>query len=92
MFPPGNQPPTSYDPPAEFDGIIREKDIAVAMRDGVNLAVDVLTLPAAAEDRRFAQVDAARSSQLKNSLRRVGIDEIWLVRAHGRLRGRGGCF
>lgn len=40
-FPSGSQPPTAYDRPAEFDGIIREKDVAVAMRDGVHLAVDI---------------------------------------------------
>src|SRR5262245_13953591 len=41
IFPSGNQPPTDYDRPAEFAAIIREKDISVAMRDDVKLAIDV---------------------------------------------------
>jgi putative CocE/NonD family hydrolase len=41
MFPSGSQPPAAYDRPAEFPNIIREKDVAVTMRDGVALAVDV---------------------------------------------------
>ena len=40
-FSSGSQPPTDYDRAAEFAAIIREKDIPVAMRDGVKLAVDV---------------------------------------------------
>jgi len=41
MLPSLNQPPTDYDRPPDFGNILREKDIFVAMRDGVNLAVDV---------------------------------------------------
>ena len=41
LFPSAAQPPTEYDRTAEFSSIIREKDIAVPMRDAVKLAVDV---------------------------------------------------
>src|SRR5215510_7382014 len=41
LIPSGNQPPSQYDRPAEFVEFVREKDIAVAMRDGIHLAVDV---------------------------------------------------
>jgi putative CocE/NonD family hydrolase len=41
MFPSGNQPPSDYDRPAEFTAIVRDRDVAVEMRDGVRLAIDI---------------------------------------------------
>ena len=41
VFQSGNQPPTSYHRPPEYDGIIRQKDETVAMRDGVPISVDI---------------------------------------------------
>ncbi|WP_027520569.1 CocE/NonD family hydrolase [Bradyrhizobium sp. Ec3.3] len=41
MFPSGNQPPSDYDRPADFKALVCDKDVQVAMRDGVNLAVDI---------------------------------------------------
>ena len=41
IFPSGHQPPSDYERPAEHAGIVCDKDIAVAMRDGVNVVVDV---------------------------------------------------
>jgi uncharacterized protein len=37
----GDRPPLTYDRAPEHDGFIAEKDVAVPMRDGVNLSVDV---------------------------------------------------
>jgi putative CocE/NonD family hydrolase len=34
-------PPVSYDRPPTYAGMISEKDVAVAMRDGVNLSIDI---------------------------------------------------
>jgi putative CocE/NonD family hydrolase len=36
-----DSPPGSYTRPAEYEGMIREKDVAVPMRDGVKLSVDI---------------------------------------------------
>src|SRR5665213_1925673 len=41
VFQSGNQPPTRYHRPTQYDGIVREKDVAVAMRDGVSISVDI---------------------------------------------------
>jgi uncharacterized protein len=41
LFPSGHQPPSDYQRPAEHARIVCDKDIAVPMRDGVNVAVDV---------------------------------------------------
>jgi putative CocE/NonD family hydrolase len=37
----GDELPTQYDRPPEFDGFIEERDIRVPMRDGVHLSVDI---------------------------------------------------
>jgi putative CocE/NonD family hydrolase len=37
----GDCPPTNYDRAPTFENIIAEKDVAVAMRDGVKLSVDI---------------------------------------------------
>ena len=37
----GDRPPVAYDRPPVHDRMIAEKDVAVPMRDGVNLAVDI---------------------------------------------------
>ena len=37
----GDRPPVSYDRAPTFTGLIAEKDVAVPMRDGVNLSVDI---------------------------------------------------
>ena len=37
----GNELPTQYDRAPEYDGFIEQRDIRVAMRDGVHLSVDV---------------------------------------------------
>lgn len=37
----GERPPTEYDRKPEHEGMIRERDTTVPMRDGVNLSVDV---------------------------------------------------
>jgi putative CocE/NonD family hydrolase len=37
----GDHPPVAYDRPPTFAGLIAEKDVAVPMRDGVNLSIDV---------------------------------------------------
>ena len=37
----GDRLPVSYERAPTFDGMIAEKDVAVAMRDGVNLSVDI---------------------------------------------------
>jgi putative CocE/NonD family hydrolase len=37
----GDRPPGEYARPAEFDAMLRERDVAVPMRDGVKLSVDV---------------------------------------------------
>ena len=34
-------PPVAYDRPPAYRGMITEKDVAVPMRDGVNLSVDI---------------------------------------------------
>src|SRR5215469_7571522 len=36
-----DRPPVNYDRAAAYSGLIAEKDVAVPMRDGVNLAVDI---------------------------------------------------
>ena len=41
LFPSGHQPPSDYERPAEHARIVCDKDIAVPMRDGVNVVVDV---------------------------------------------------
>ena len=45
IFPSGHQPPSDYQRPAEHAHIVCDKDIAVAMRDGVKVVVDPLSLP-----------------------------------------------
>jgi len=37
----GDSPPTTYDRAPAYDGMIAEQDVAVAMRDGVKLSVDI---------------------------------------------------
>lgn len=37
----GDRPPSDYTRPPEYEGMIKDKDIAVPMRDGVNLSVDI---------------------------------------------------
>ena len=37
----GDELPTQYDRPPQFDGFIEERDIKVRMRDGVHLSIDV---------------------------------------------------
>lgn len=37
----GDRPPCDYERAPEYDGMVRERDVAVPMRDGVKLAVDV---------------------------------------------------
>ena len=37
----GDELPTQYDRPPEFEGFVEERDIKVRMRDGVHLSVDV---------------------------------------------------
>ena len=37
----GDHPPVNYDRAPTFAGMVAEKDIAVPMRDGVNLSIDV---------------------------------------------------
>jgi predicted acyl esterase len=41
VFQSGNQPPTRYHRSTQYDGIVREKDVVVAMRDGVSISVDI---------------------------------------------------
>ena len=41
LFPSGHQPPSDYARPAEHQRIVCDKDIAVPMRDGVTVVVDV---------------------------------------------------
>jgi uncharacterized protein len=41
IFPVSYQPPSDYERPPEHDRIVCDKDVAVAMRDGVNVVVDV---------------------------------------------------
>ena len=36
-----DRPPPSYDRPATYTGVIRERDVYVPMRDGVNLCIDI---------------------------------------------------
>jgi len=38
---PDDRPPPSYDRPATYTGVIRERDVYVPMRDGVNLCIDI---------------------------------------------------
>jgi len=45
LFPSGHQPPSDYERPAKHARIVCDKDIAVPMRDGVNVVVDVVLLP-----------------------------------------------
>jgi predicted acyl esterase len=40
--------PVAYDRPSTYEGMIAQKDVAVPMRDGVNLSVDIY-LPDATE-------------------------------------------
>lgn len=37
----GDRPPSDYDRPAEYEGMKRDRDVAVPMRDGVKLSVDI---------------------------------------------------
>ena len=37
----GDEFPTQYDRPPEFEGFVEERDIKVRMRDGVHISVDV---------------------------------------------------
>jgi hypothetical protein len=37
----GDAPPTTYERPPDHDSLVEERDVAVAMRDGVHLSVDV---------------------------------------------------
>jgi uncharacterized protein len=39
-----DRPPVNYDRAATYSGLIAQKDIAVPMRDGVNLSVDIYRL------------------------------------------------
>jgi hypothetical protein len=41
LFPSGNEPPSSYQRAPQYQRIVCDKDVAVTMRDGVTLAVDV---------------------------------------------------
>ena len=41
LFPSGDQPPSDYARPPQYDRIACDKDVAVQMRDGVNVVVDV---------------------------------------------------
>ena len=41
MFGAGDRPPTTYERAPEHEGIVRELDVVVPMRDGVKLALDV---------------------------------------------------
>jgi len=47
MFMSGESPPADYDRPPAYDGMIRETDVIVPMRDGVKLCVDVYRPPTA---------------------------------------------
>jgi uncharacterized protein len=37
----GDRPPVSYDRAPTYTGLVAERDVAVPMRDGVNLSVDI---------------------------------------------------
>ncbi len=41
LFPSGHQPPSDYQRPPQHSAIACDKDVAVPMRDGVNVVVDV---------------------------------------------------
>src|SRR6516225_2388465 len=41
LEPAGDRPPVAYDRAATFAGLIAEKDVAVPMRDGINLSIDI---------------------------------------------------
>jgi uncharacterized protein len=41
LLPASDQSPVHYDRPPTYDGMVVEKDVLVAMRDGVKLAVDI---------------------------------------------------
>jgi hypothetical protein len=41
MFQSGDRPPTDYERAPEHDGILRELDTVVPMRDGAKLVLDV---------------------------------------------------
>ena len=41
LFPSGHQPPSDYQRPPQYERIVCDKDVAVAMRDGVKVVVDV---------------------------------------------------
>ena len=41
LLPLSPESPGTYERPAEFDGYVAERDIAVPMRDGVNLCIDI---------------------------------------------------
>jgi len=41
LFAAGDRPPVAYDRAPTYQGMIAEKDVAVAMRDGVNISVDI---------------------------------------------------
>ncbi len=41
LFPSGHQPPSDYRREPQYQGIVCDKDVAVTMRDGVTIAVDV---------------------------------------------------
>ena len=38
---PADRPPPDYDRPATYHAMVSEKDVAVPMRDGVKLSVDI---------------------------------------------------
>ena len=37
----GDRPPVGYDRPPAYTGLVADKDVAVPMRDGVNLSIDI---------------------------------------------------
>ena len=41
LEPAGDRPPVAYDRAPTFAGLIAEKDVAVPMRDGINLSIDI---------------------------------------------------
>ena len=41
VAPAGDRPPVAYDRPPTYEKMIADKDVAVPMRDGVNLSVDI---------------------------------------------------
>ncbi len=49
LFPSGHQPPSDYQRPPQYDRIVCDKDVAVPMRDGVTVVVDVYRPDAAGQ-------------------------------------------